>query len=247
MKRLTTDDRERMLRSRALPADFDMTHALHAPFGSQPPQNVGTPMPSPGTYGPLGERSGVKPLTLDTLRRMPEYEPYNQHQQQQYSSPTGITPAMGAFGFTPPQSATDTMSPASVSSAAGNYTYHTQESPRRFPFPLSMNTHSGYPAQHPHMPRLHLHDRFNRPVGESAGSPLRTSMSYSGLGSSSQQQSQERSSSFSEHSSSMQDRPHQHRSLTQPTGGAPAPIGLGFSCKLDVSEFRVRRLTRNRH
>ncbi|KAI7117659.1 hypothetical protein KC352_g33750, partial [Hortaea werneckii] len=34
LKRLTTDDRERMMRSRALPADFDMTQALHSPFGA---------------------------------------------------------------------------------------------------------------------------------------------------------------------------------------------------------------------
>ncbi|TKA77853.1 hypothetical protein B0A55_05165 [Friedmanniomyces simplex] len=227
LKRLTTDDRERMLRSRVLPADFDMTQALHAPFGSQPPQNVGTPMASPGTYGPLGEAGGVRPLTLDTLRRVPEYEPYGQHQ---YVSPTGITPALGAFAFTPPQSATDTISPASVTSAASNYTFQTQESPRRFPFPLSMSAHSGYAAPQ-HMPRLHMHDRFNRPIGESAGSPLRTSMSYSGLGPASQSQtpSQERSSSFSEHSSVLQDRPQQHRSLTGPTGSSSGPIGLGFS------------------
>lgn len=32
MKRLTNDDRERVLRSRALPANFDMTQALQSPF-----------------------------------------------------------------------------------------------------------------------------------------------------------------------------------------------------------------------
>ncbi|KAK0363517.1 hypothetical protein LTR59_011305 [Friedmanniomyces endolithicus] len=225
LKRLTTDDRERMLRSRALPVDFDMTQALHAPFGTGPPLNVGTPISSPGTYGPLGEAGGIRPLTLDTLRRGPEYEPYSQHQ---YSSPTGITPALGAFAFTPPQSATDTMSPASVTSAGTNYAFHAQESPRRFPFPLPMSAHTGYGPQ-AHIPRLHMHDRFNRPISESAGSPLRTSMSYFGAGPSSQGQtpSQERSSSFSEHSNALHDRPQQHRSLTGPSSSGP--IGLGFT------------------
>ncbi|KAK1079809.1 hypothetical protein LTR33_006078 [Friedmanniomyces endolithicus] len=225
LKRLTTDDRERMLRSRALPVDFDMTQALHAPFGTGPPLNVGTPISSPGTYGPLGEAGGIRPLTLDTLRRGPEYEPYSQHQ---YSSPTGITPALGAFAFTPPQSATDTMSPASVTSAGTNYAFHAQESPRRFPFPLPMSAHTGYGPQ-AHIPRLHMHDRFNRPISESAGLPLRTSMSYFGAGPSSQGQtpSQERSSSFSEHSNALHDRPQQHRSLTGPSSSGP--IGLGFT------------------
>lgn len=226
LKRLTTDDRERMMRSRALPADFDMTQALHSPFGAPPP-NMGTPMPSPGTYGSYGDPSGVRPLTLDTLRRVPDFESYG----QQYTSPTGITPALGSFAFTPPQSATDTMSPASAASNVSSFSFQTQESPRRHPFGLPMGAQSGYNAHHPHIPRLHLHDRFGRPMGESAGSPLRTSMSYSGLHHTNVSQSQhpERSSSFSEHSSSGHDRPQQHRSLTGPTGGTSGPYGLGFT------------------
>ena len=37
LKRLTSDDRERMLKSRALPDDFDMTQALHSPYTDFPP------------------------------------------------------------------------------------------------------------------------------------------------------------------------------------------------------------------
>ncbi|KAK5722138.1 hypothetical protein LTR17_014411 [Elasticomyces elasticus] len=228
LKRLTSDDRERMMRSRALPANFDMTQALHAPFGAHQQQSAGTPMPSPGAFGALGEASGIRPLTLDTLRRVPEYDPYGQHA---YASPTGITPALGAFAFTPPQSATETMSPASLTGAASNYTLHNQDSPRRYPFAVPASAHPGFANQHSHMPRLHVHDRFNRPVGESAGSPLRTSMSYSGLasGGHSQASQDQRSSSFSEHSSNLQDRPQQHRSLTGPSGGPSGPVGLGFT------------------
>lgn len=216
------------MRSRALPADFDMTQALHSPFGAPPShQNMGTPMPSPGGYPPFGEPTGIRPLTLDTLRRVPEYEPYG----QQYTSPTGITPALGAFAFTPPQSATDTMSPASAASNASAFSFQTQESPRRHPFGFSAGPQTGYGAHLAQMPRLHLHDRLGRPMAESAGSPLRTSMSYSGLGSSGMpsSQSQERASSYSEQSS-LQSRPQQPRSLTGPTGSASGPYGLGFSC-----------------
>ncbi|KAK6395716.1 hypothetical protein LTR65_010736 [Meristemomyces frigidus] len=222
LKRLTTDDRERMMRSRALPANFDMTQALHSPFGALPPQqHMGTPMAAPGGYAPFSETVGVRPLTLDTLRRGPEYEPYS----QQYASPTSITPALGAFAFTPPQSATDTMSPASVASNVSPFGFHTQESPRRHPFGHPIGGQTGYGAQHPQMPRPYLHDRLSRPMGESAGSPLRTSMSYSGLGSSAipASQPQERALSYSEHSSLRNDRPHQSRSLTSPNGNAPMP------------------------
>jgi len=216
------------MRSRALPADFDMTQALHSPFGTQPP-TMGTPMPSPGSYVSYGDANGVRPLTLDTLRRVPDYESYG----QQYTSPTGITPALGSFAFTPPQSATDTMSPASAASNVSSFGFQTQESPRRQPFGLPLGSQSGFGGHHPHIPRLHLHDRFGRPFGESAGSPLRTSMSYSGLNQNnvSQPQQQERASSFSEHSVSVHDRPQQHRSLTNPSGGPSGPYGLGFSCE----------------
>jgi hypothetical protein len=225
LKRLTTDDRERMLRSRALPADFDMTQALHSPFGAQA-QGMGTPMPSPGIRGSFGE--GIRPLTLDTLRRVPDYEHYG----QQYASPTGISPALGAFAFTPPQSATDTMSPGSAVSNMSTFSYQAQESPRRPPFPLAIGSSSGFGQPPPHMPRPSFHDRLNRPLGEPVGSPLRTSISYTELGSSGASQShQERAASFSEQSTSMQSRPHQQRSLTGPLGGASAPYGLGFSCK----------------
>lgn len=106
LKRLTTDYRERMMRSRALPADFDTMQALRAPFGAPTP-NAGTPDASPSTHGTFNNPSAVRPLTLDTLRRVPEYETYG----QQYASPTGITPAVGSFVFTPPQSAMDSLSP----------------------------------------------------------------------------------------------------------------------------------------
>lgn len=244
LKRLTTDDRERMMRSRALPADFDMTQALHSPFGAQPPQqNMGTPMPSPGTYSTFGESSGVRPLTLDTLRRVPDYDAYGG--QQQFASPTNITPALGAFAFTPPQSATDTMSPASAASNASTYSFQTQESPRRFPFGMPMSSQTGYGAHHAQIPRLHMHDRLGRPLGESVGSPLRSSMSYSGIGSTAvpSNHGQERASSFSEQSTSIHDRPQQHRSLTGPSPVASAPIGLGFSCEHDVCRAKARTIT----
>ncbi|RMY08569.1 hypothetical protein D0866_14743 [Hortaea werneckii] len=236
LKRLTTDDRERMMRSRALPADFDMTQALHSPFGAASQQGVGTPMPSPGGY--FGQPEGVRPLTLDTLRRVPDFDTYG---NQQYISPSGVTPALGAFNFTPPQSATDTMSP---SSAASNFTFQNHESPRRPPFGMSVGSHPNYPTSHTQLNRPYLHERLNRGVGEQTGSPLRTSVSYSNLQSTMQplNQPQERAASLTD-PYFFQARPQ--RSFTGPAGGPPGPYGLGFSCTSRTTNIdHVSTLTR---
>lgn len=217
-----------MMRSRALPVGFDMTQALHSPFGASTP-TIGTPNASVGAFAPFPDSSSIRPLTLDTLRRVPDYAQYG----QQYTTPTGITPALGTFAFTPPQSATETMSPGSVASNASPYSFHPQESPRRPGQSFTMPTHTGYGAQMPHVPpRLQIHDRLVRSATEFAGSPLRTSISYSGLGVSGLPQSQaERSQSLSEHTSYTHQRRRQSSSAVN---SAPTPsglYGLGFSCE----------------
>lgn len=233
MKRLSTDDRHRMMSSRALPENFDMTQALHSPFGAPTP-NMGTPIPpAGGAYSQFGaDSNAIRPLTLDTLRRVPDYEQFN----AQYTSPTGMNQGVGsAFGYTPPQSATETISPGST---AGEYTpygvhsRHPQGSPRRPPYGFNAAPGSSFYNSHGQVSRLQMQDRFSRPINETISSPLRTSMSYSALGSASASQNQPsaRAASFSEHSSSQGERP-QLRSLTNPATSGSGPYGLGFTCK----------------
>jgi len=240
---MTTDDRDRMVRSRQLPPDFDISQALHSPFGTAPP-TMGTPLPSPGAYSQFGggDVGGIRPLTLDTLRRIPEYESFAQ--QNQYTSPTGISPAMGAFTFTPPHSATETVSPGSAGGDMASFglQHRPQDSPRRPPFgfngmPIGAPT-PGFGSHQPQIPRLHMHDRFNRSLGETASSPLRTSMSYSNLGNGSAQSNHtpERAASFSEQSVNSFGRSQQHRSLTNPTSAGAGPYGLGFTCESECVE-----------
>jgi hypothetical protein len=230
LKRLSTDDRHRMMSSRALPDNFDMTQALHSPFGAPTP-NMGTPMPSPGAFSHFGgEGNAIRPLTLDTLRRVPDYEQFN----SQYTSPTGMNPGVSAYGFTPPQSATETISPSSAVSEIspfGMHPRHPQESPRRPPYGFNAAPTSSYYGSHAHLSRLHVHDRFSRPISEAVSSPLRTSMSYSSLASASHIQPSGRASSFSEHPSATSERP-QLRSLTNPVTSGTGPYGLGFTCGL---------------
>ncbi|KAF1978481.1 homeobox-domain-containing protein [Bimuria novae-zelandiae CBS 107.79] len=173
LKRLTSDDRERMMRSRALPEDFDMASALHSPFGNT--HGLGTPLASPGSYTPsFPEGNMMRPLSIDTLRRGPV---------DSHMSPTGITPAFGGFAFTPPQSATDTLSPISThgDSSFGFPSNGLDTSPRTSnPFSSSITTSPAYAAHHS-IPRLSLHaDRLARSCAESLSTPLRASMSYNG-------------------------------------------------------------------
>lgn len=229
LKRLTSDDRERMMRSRALPEHFDTTQALHSPFGAQPPP-MGAPVPGVGGYAPYGDSGSIRPLTLDTLRRVPEYEQYG----QQYASISGVSPALGAFAFTPPQSASEHMSPGSTTSGISPFVLQQQQGAydhsRRPPLGLPGASQAGYIPQ-PQAARLPLHDRFARTLSEAAGSPLRTSLSYSSLGSTSQHHYPERASSFSEHPSYGQPRPYLQRNTSNSSVTEPSSYGLGFSCK----------------
>jgi len=100
---------------------------------------------------------------------------------ESHISPTGISPAFGGFTFTPPQSATDTLSPVSTheGSPFGFPSAPLDSSPRTSnPFSMSISASSAYAAHHS-IPRLSIHaDRIVRSRAESLSSPLRASMSY---------------------------------------------------------------------
>ena len=60
LKRLTVPDRERMMKSRALPEDFDRSTALHSAFSRTPqPKNNTTLSPSCGSDEPIRAFTGV--------------------------------------------------------------------------------------------------------------------------------------------------------------------------------------------
>lgn len=227
------------MRSRALPADFDTTQALHSPFGAQPP-SIGAPLSAIGGYPTYGDNSAVRPLTLDTLRRVPDYVQYG----HQYASPTGVSPALGAFAFTPPHSATDHLSPGSATSSMSPYVLQQQapcEGSRRPPNGIPSSNHTSFAGQ-PHLQRYPLHERLNRSVGENTGSPLRTSVSYSTLNSTSTPRHiPERPASFPEHSF-QQHRPPMH-DINNPSGSEAGAYGLGFSCSSTLLSSWLTTLT----
>jgi hypothetical protein len=68
LKRLTTNDRERMLKSRALPDDFDTTKVLRTPFGSR--STAQTPIASPQDYGaPNPDFAALRGIRTDPIQR----------------------------------------------------------------------------------------------------------------------------------------------------------------------------------
>lgn len=205
-----------------------MAQALHSPFGST--HGLGTPLASPASFTPgFPESNMMRPLSIDTLRR-----PMESH-----LSPTGISPAFGGFTFTPPQSATDTLSPVSTheGSPFGFPPAPLDNSPRTSnPFSMSITASPVYSSHH-NIPRLSLHaDRVVRSRAESLQSPLRTSMSY-GNGSDSALSGPNDSPSHLD-GSSISDR-----SGSRPYSNSMSYGGLGYSCKLSVSRGCVSPLT----
>ncbi|MCJ1311771.1 hypothetical protein MMC25_005444 [Agyrium rufum] len=179
LKRLTTEDRERMMKSRALPEDFDMAQTLHTQFGPLP-ASFSTPMASPVSYPTsFGDNGMIRPLMIDGMRRNSEDE--------SAMSPISMNSAYSSF-YTPPASiaASDTMSPLSPAPERSNFAnIHLPQgtnqptSRRPSPFIRSTSFTTGFHAN-PHVPRLQTHDRVTRTRAESLASPLRTSMSYNG-------------------------------------------------------------------
>ncbi|QPG96933.1 hypothetical protein C2857_005505 [Epichloe festucae Fl1] len=84
IKRLTADDRDRMIRMRAVPDDFDNVQALHSPYGAV--RGV-TTMLSPSDLSSMGSHHGARPLMLDMRRGGGD----------SYLSRTGLTPSFGGI------------------------------------------------------------------------------------------------------------------------------------------------------
>jgi hypothetical protein len=236
LKRLTNDDRERMMKSRALPEDFDMTQALHSPFGNTVPhsysaQGYSTPIASPAPYASTYDPGMVRPLLLSGLRRESE--------DDSTISPISVTSNFGNF-YTPPGSVptSDTMSPISPTSERAPFmnTSYPQSSPRNAnPFSNRSSSFSSNYHGHPHIPRLQLHDRANRSRAESLASPLRTSMSYTGNLDYATPSSEELIPSSQPSSLGQVPR---NFSLGEPS----VPQSAGFNCRFRTCQHRLQGL-----
>ncbi|KAE8444416.1 hypothetical protein EG329_000616 [Mollisiaceae sp. DMI_Dod_QoI] len=178
IKRLTADDRERMMKMRAVPDDFDNVQALHSPYGAV--HGVGTPMQSPVDFVPAYADHMMRPLMVDTMRR---------NDNDDHMSSSGLSPAFGHVGFAHGGSmgTPDVLSPLSLNSSDRYYSSHLSS-------PMSAGPRSSNPfdrqnsyqtlshsRQHvrPLQP-LQLRETMSRSRSESLNSPLRSSMSWKG-------------------------------------------------------------------
>ena len=142
LKRLTSEDRERMMRSRAIPENFGMASPMTQQYGGS---NSGAGPIAPG-MGPLRgmpNPGDPRSLTLDTLR--------HGRPDQVFGSPTGVSPGGGSVNFTPPHSATDVRSPVSTAGDMGTYGFGSRSimnSPQRSAYAPSGLSTPSYPPQY---------------------------------------------------------------------------------------------------
>ncbi|KAK4127382.1 hypothetical protein N657DRAFT_564825 [Parathielavia appendiculata] len=185
IKRLTADDRERMMKMRAVPEDFDSLSALHSPYGAV--HGLGAPISSPVDLGASSYADHMmRPLMVDVRR----------HEGDDHLSPTGLSPAFGSIAFNPSAglSTPDVLSPISPTSTDRyGYPGHLSTAslgagPRTSnPFARQSSLDSGMQL-HGHHSRqqirplqpLHIRDTLTRSRSDTLQSPLRSSMSWKG-------------------------------------------------------------------
>lgn len=187
IKRLTADDRDRMIKMRAVPDDFDNVQALHSPYGAV--HTLSTPMGSPADFSasPYAEHM-MRPLMVDVRRG---------DGSDDHLSPTGLSPAFGNIGFNPSGNMgnSDLLSPISPASGErygypGHLSSPLSAAPRTSnPFnrqqqgsmDAGMQMHSHHQRQgiRPLQP-LQLRETMSRSRSDSLQSPLRSSMSWKG-------------------------------------------------------------------
>ncbi|KAI0840060.1 hypothetical protein F5Y06DRAFT_247149 [Hypoxylon sp. FL0890] len=184
IKRLTADDRDRMIKMRAVPDDFDNVQALHSPYGAV--HGLGTPITPPVDFGTSSYTDHImRPLMVDTMRR---------GENDDHMSPTGLSPAFGNIGFTPSgtMNNSDLLSPLSPSSNDRGYYSSHLTSPlagghrpsnpfaRQNSLDSGVQMHSQNRQQIRPLQPLQLRETMSRSRPDNLQSPLRSSMSWKG-------------------------------------------------------------------
>ncbi|ORY71234.1 uncharacterized protein BCR38DRAFT_6125 [Pseudomassariella vexata] len=185
IKRLTADDRDRMIKMRAVPDDFDNVQALHSPYGAV--HALGTPISSAVDFGNASYAEHMmRPMMVDPMRR----------EGEDHMSPSALSPAFGSIGFAAPGSmgTPDILSPMSPpGNERGYYSSHVNNplgsGPRTSnPFArqggsmdtgMQMHSHSRQQPMRPLQP-LQLRETMSRSRSDQLQSPLRSSMSWKG-------------------------------------------------------------------
>ncbi|KAM9876306.1 hypothetical protein VD0002_g7797 [Verticillium dahliae] len=222
IKRLTADDRDRMIKMRAVPDDFDNVQALHSPYGAV--HALGAPMASPVEFGSSAYTDHMmRPLMVDVRRS----------EAEDHMSPTGLSPAFGNIGFSASASLSnsDILSPMSPTANDHRYGYSSHLSPtsaghrptNAFGRQTSLDQSMMHGRQHarPLQP-LHLRETLSRSRSDNLQSPLRSGMSWKG---DSIDYTTYAGGSSSPQMSGRQQSVYQPEQLTSGTSG---PSGIGY-------------------
>ncbi|OKL62077.1 hypothetical protein UA08_02724 [Talaromyces atroroseus] len=196
LKRLTSQDRDRVLKSRALPEHFDRTQMLHQPYNSRPSAN--TSPTSPTTSRPSFPSGAPKPLAVSNITRNPG-EDYP-------VSPASAASAYGSYvnspGLAEPFSSASNNPGNAVTAGGASTTFSATHALPRVP-----GVHSDYNRSHSfstsYAPgwqpypsqRLHLPPSDSGIKPENMNSMHRPSASYPGLAGSIPESPYERHSS----------------------------------------------------
>ncbi|KAF5660716.1 homeobox-leucine zipper ROC3 [Fusarium heterosporum] len=180
IKRLNADDRDRMIKMRAVPEGFDNIQALHSPYGAV--HGMNTPVPSPGHFSTQSyAQHMMRPLIVDGRR----------NDTQEHVSPANMISGFGGMGYSPAGSMTSSSLASPLSPAhSDRYSYGGQFSApmagsQRTSHPFGQHHGLGTPVEihrsspHPIPPPL-LRDTLSRARSESSQSPLRPNMSWKG-------------------------------------------------------------------
>ena len=169
LKRLTNDDRERMMESRAVPEDFDMAQALRSPYGVQTfsPTAYSSPVAHTTPLVPTPTQGGSpQPLVIG--------RPRPQMMDENLLSPASTVSHMGPL-YSPPDSLPPS-GPLSPVSPPGNRTsFPTPSDKITNPFVRSSNLPTSFRTP-PNKPQLQ--NGMSRAGAVSLTSPLRSSFSY---------------------------------------------------------------------
>jgi hypothetical protein len=172
LKRLTSDDRERMMLSRALPVHFDAAQTLHPPY----------PSLQPFTYS---HSPPVRPAQMDAQESInalanPAILPHLSMNAQ--CSSINFGHSAGDQNFTSPLSVTNTLSPISptgdgaTSNSPIEGTYYRHQNTRV----ASLSSPTNFSVQL-RQPRLQIEERVHNAQPQSAPCPPRNSLpSYVG-------------------------------------------------------------------
>jgi len=165
LKRMSSDDRERMMKSRALPEEFPILQTLHTYGG---PRMGGTPVGSPSDYSPSAHGSVGYPRP-DLRRR---------HLGEDEVAVSPTSPAYPGLPFAPnTPNASEILSPGASGGERPSYLAYMPLGPQQRGNPFSRA--SDPYRQHQSVPRLQLHDNTPRSIGEHASSPLTAGTTYS--------------------------------------------------------------------